>query len=218
MAVHRGLEAHTIMDSTGTHLLELVPLTHFIQQWNGTPWPAASPRCWDLRVLPSLPAARAQQSPGWQQHLLPQPWLCQSSALGHLCQGRSEQNVAPSRNAQLCRVTRFFTKTWAKPASAALQTGFIHSSHQICIYSQGRSLGTEHVAFVATARVWSNLFRQRNVVSGRHLLNVFTYWPSDKTPPIQFPPKISLNDKRWDVQDLNSQLQNTPRKNSPCDI
>lgn len=138
------------------------------------------------------PLSSSSQSPAeprLAQHLLPWPWLCQSSALGHLCQGMSEQNVAPSRNAQLCRVTRLFTKTWAKPASAALQTGFIHPSHQICIYPQGRSLGTEHAAFVATAWVWSNLFRQRSVVSGRHLLNIFTYWPSDKTPPIQFPKK-----------------------------
>lgn len=98
--------------------------------------------------LPSPPAAAAQQSPGWQQHLLPQPCLCQSSALGHLCQGRSEQNVAPSRKAQLCRVTRLPTKTWAKPTAAALQTGFMHFSHQICIYQQGRSLWRGHGAFV----------------------------------------------------------------------
>lgn len=32
MSVHWGLEAHTTTDTTETHLLELVPLMHFIRQ------------------------------------------------------------------------------------------------------------------------------------------------------------------------------------------
>lgn len=166
MPVHWGLEAHTTLDTTETHLLELVPLRHFIQQCNGAPSPAASPWGWDLSVLrlPSPPAAgpRLAAAPP-------------AVALGHSCQGRSEQNVAPFRNTSLCRVTRLPTKTWAKPTAAALQTGFLHFSLQICIYQQGRSLQIGHIAFVATACVWSNLFRQRSAASGRHLLNIFTY-------------------------------------------
>lgn len=53
MSVHWGLEADTTMDTTETHLLELVPLMHFVQQWNAATCPAASPWCRDLGVLPS---------------------------------------------------------------------------------------------------------------------------------------------------------------------
>lgn len=99
--------------------------------------------------------SRAQQSPGWQQHLLPWPWLCHSSALGHWCQGRAEQNVAPSRNAQLCRVTRLSTKIWAKPTATALQTGFIHLSN---LYLSTKKIITGRTrSLCATACLRSNV-------------------------------------------------------------
>lgn len=150
MSIHWWLEAHTTMDTRdppagagGT------PAFRSAVKW--CPFPSS-----EISVcLPSPPAAAAQQSPGWQQHLLPRPCLCQSSALGCLCQGRSEQNVAPSRNALQGYQTPHKDVGQTNSCSSAnwiytLQSSNLYLSTGKIIMERTRSLH-------GTARIRSNL-------------------------------------------------------------
>lgn len=178
--------------------------------------PSSEPVMPRSRCAPLPSGAGAQRSPGWQQHPLLWPGLASARPRDTHGLCRSEQNVAPSRNRWL--------QGYQTPYEDTDQTNSCSSANWIYTFqSSNLYLSTRigHVAFVATACVRPNLFRQRSVASDRHLLNIFTYWTSGKTPSPQIPqinsPKISPNDKRWGVQDLNSQLQNAPRKNKPSD-
>ena len=75
MLVHRGLEAHTTTDTTGTHLLELVALMHFIRQLS-----AAAPLTAQPVMLRSHSVAPLSSSNRSQDHLR---LTAASSAVAH---------------------------------------------------------------------------------------------------------------------------------------
>lgn len=98
--------------------------------------PSSEPVMPRSRCAPLPSGAGAQRSPGWQQHPLLWPGLASARPQDtHANAGQNRTWHLPETGD--CRGTRLLTKTRTKPTAAALQTGFIHFSHQICIYQQG---------------------------------------------------------------------------------
>lgn len=123
MSVHWGLEAHTTTDTTETHLLELVPLMHFMRQI------AAQPVMPGSRSVPPLSSStrrsedlRLTAASSAVAHAL------SAICLGHWaneCQNRTWHLLEIHDCAMLPDTTPPPRKTWTKPLTvSSLQTGY----------------------------------------------------------------------------------------------